>query len=163
MDLHTASRLQSVVASSNSGVTSSCVQATGKAVAVKSQNLGAKFSSISGKSLNNTVAITSRRLKCNAEGRTTGLKLQAELNQYSSSTQTVRKTGPADPNAVSLKGKFQLSRLIGPAGSPPSIEFPVFQKNVAFTLVSTLVDGKSAHLLIQEISTWLMHKRAWFV
>ncbi|OAE22429.1 hypothetical protein AXG93_2381s1250 [Marchantia polymorpha subsp. ruderalis] len=142
MDLHTASRLQSVVASSNSGVTSSCVQATGKAVAVKSQNLGAKFSSISGKSLNNTVAITSRRLKCNAEGRTTGLKLQAELNQYSSSTQTVRKTGPADPNAVSLKGKFQLSRLIGPAGSPPSIEFPVFQKNVAFTLVSTLVDGE---------------------
>lgn len=142
MDLHTASRLKSVVASSSSGLSSSCAHTTGRAVAVKSQNLGAKFSSISGKSLKDAVTITSTNLKCNAEGRRSkSLQLQAELGKKSSSTQTVQKS-KKDPHSVTLKGKFQLSRAIGPTGSPPKIEFPVFQKNVAFTLVSTHVDGQ---------------------
>lgn len=138
------SRLQSSLAASTGPIASSCAQAlaAGRPSTVKTQKLGLKFSSLSGKSIKDAASVSSRRVKCSAEGSKTGFKVRAEqINVSTNAISTLQRTVPVvDQEIVTLKGKVILKR--SKTNSEPTTPFADFQKLVWFTLVSTELDGK---------------------
>ncbi|BBN03422.1 protein MpLOX2 [Marchantia polymorpha subsp. ruderalis] len=145
MDLSTVSRLQSSLAASTGPIASSCTQAlaAGRPSTVKTQKLGLKFSSLSGKSIKDAAGVSSRRVKCSAEGSKTGFKVRAEqINVSTNAISTLQRTVPVvDQEIVTLKGKVILKR--SKTNSEPTTPFADFQKLVWFTLVSTELDEQA--------------------